>query len=106
MLTIEVRLRAAGSSSLSERRRWGAALLTMFLGVVVPVTASRAQDATHRGLIPGIVAIEGGDSVSITAGAASITLNKNGTIVLKGTDVIFEDGKPRPKPASRASEVF
>ena len=120
---IEIRLRAAASNPTSRPWRWGISLAAMVLAVVAPVATSRAQDASASSRMTlaeveslramKVVAIDGGDSVSITSGAASITLKRDGTIVLKGTDIVLDNAKTSAKTAQptstfhpNASEVF
>jgi type VI secretion system secreted protein VgrG len=61
-----------------------------------------------------VVSIDGGDAIAITSGASSITLRKDGTIVLKGTEIVI-DGPSNMRarlpqtPSTRAakmSEIF
>lgn len=106
---IEIRLRAAASNPGSRRWRWGISLLAMALGVVAPVATSRAQDSSRMSRVPPeleslramkIVTVEGGESVSITSGAASIILKKDGTVVIKGTEIILDNAA---KPSARTT---
>lgn len=134
---IELRLRAATSNPSSRPWQWGVSLTVLLLTVIAPVATSRAQDAAstraktldleHLRSSTGFaieatrdVVIDAGDSVTIKNGAASITMKKDGTIVLKGTEIIVNDGRtttrldstpPSPAPtvksrASLASEIF
>ncbi|MBX3259067.1 MAG: hypothetical protein KF782_05065 [Labilithrix sp.] len=131
---IEIRLRAAASNPSSRPWRWGVSLAALALSVVAPVTTSRAQDAS--GATPAAreleslralkvvtidggrtVSIDGGESISISSGAASITMKKDGTIVIKGTEIVI-DGESKgttapPSPrapqgmrAAQMSEIF
>lgn len=126
---IEIRLRAAASNPASRPWRRGISLAALALGVVAPVATSRAQDASPalRSATQELadvralkaVTIDGGESISITSGAASITMKKDGTIVIKGTDVVIDranegtttpaNGAPPCTPTprgSRMSEIF
>ncbi|MCW5816709.1 MAG: hypothetical protein KIT84_37265 [Labilithrix sp.] len=91
----------------------------MALVVTAPIATSRAQDVgprrasaqeleTLRAL--KVVAIDGGEAISITSGAASITLKKDGTVVIKGTEIVIDDGRQPARSAApsnvRASEIF
>ncbi len=123
---IEIRLRAAASNPGSRPWRWGVSLAALAIAVVAPVATSRAQDASSSGATIAdqeslramkVVTIDGGEAIAITSGAASITLKKDGTIVLKGTDIVIDGaGSVRTKPttlsapdrprASQMSEIF
>ena len=123
---IEIRLRAAVSNPGSRPWRWGVSLAALVLAVIAPVATSRAQDATWGNASGGaaeletlramkVVTIDGGESIAITSGAASITLKKDGTIVLKGTDIVIDGASnvrarlppvPQSLRASQMSEVF
>ena len=136
MIEITIRLRSAASNPTSRRRRWGISLAALAIAVVAPVATSRAQDASASGsraavtdfeslkAMKGVsveggkmVAIDSGESISLTTGAASITLKKDGTIVLKGTDIVIDGAnklttKPSNAPtpsslrAAQMSEIF
>ena len=123
---IEIRFRAAASNPGPRPWCWGVSLAALVVSLVAPVATSRAQDATSSP--PAVaeleslramkaIAIDGGESISITSGAASITLKKDGTIVLKGTDIVIDgSGKlttkssaapvPSVLRASQTSEIF
>ncbi|MBX3224803.1 MAG: hypothetical protein KF795_30085 [Labilithrix sp.] len=117
---IEIRLRAAASNPSSRPWRWGVSLAALALCIVAPVATSRAQDAgptTARGLeslkalevvtIDGgrSVTIDGGESISIRSGASSITMKKDGTIVIKGTEIVIDgDNKTTSAPGTRAQQ--
>jgi type VI secretion system secreted protein VgrG len=80
------------------------------LGLVATVATSRAQDVgkTRSGRS---VIVDTGDAVTITNGAASIKLEKDGTITLKGTNLVVEGGAKLggcapTTPSKNASEVF
>ncbi|MBX3214034.1 MAG: hypothetical protein KF850_18510 [Labilithrix sp.] len=128
---IEIRLRAAASNPSARPWRWGVSLAALALCVVAPVATSRAQDAgratrdleslraLERVTIDGgrTVHIDGGESITIASGAASITMKKDGTIVIKGTEIVI-DGENKataspPSPrvpdgrrAAQMSEIF
>ena len=62
-----------------------------------------------------VVSIDGGEAIAITSGAASITLKKDGTIVLKGTEIVIDGASnvktklpqmPQSSRASQMSEIF
>jgi hypothetical protein len=101
---IEVRLRAAGSNPSSLRWRWGVSLVALTLAVVAPVATSRAQDAPRRDLeslrAMKVVNIDGGEAIAITSGAASITLKRDGTVIIKGTEIVIDNGKSSAKASS------
>jgi hypothetical protein len=117
---IEIRLRAAASNPGSRPWRWGMSLAALVLAVVAPVATSRAQDA--RPAIADVeslkalkvVSIEGGDAIAITSGAASITLKTDGTIVLRGTEIVIDGSsnvkakapQTSPSRAAQMSEIF
>lgn len=128
---IEIRLRAAASNPASRKYSFALSLVTTAILTVAPVMTSRAQDASPHTMmsaeVDGLratrtltldsgraIAIDAGDSVSITSGAASITLRKDGTIVLKGTEIILDGPKtttgkseePTSRRASLMSEIF
>lgn len=114
---IEIRLRAAASNPASRKYSFALALLTTAIFTVAPVVTSRAQDATtpHTMMtaeVDGLratrtltldsgrtLAIDAGEAVSITSGAASITLRKDGTIVLKGTEIVIDGAHAAPGAA-------
>ena len=94
----------------SGRARWAAGGAVVVLGVVAHVATSRAQDASalHTGRS---VIVDTGDAVTITNGAASIKLEKDGTITLKGTNIVVEGGaklgvSAPTSPSRNASEIF
>ncbi|MDF2692848.1 MAG: hypothetical protein K0S65_1231, partial [Labilithrix sp.] len=114
-------------SNPSSRWRLGVPLVVMVLGWIAPVATSRAQDASSpRASVQDVeslramkvVTIDGGEAISITSGAASITLKKDGTVVIKGTEIVLDNGRPPstkpgslapvqpPSTSSRASEIF
>ena len=123
---IEIRFRAAASNPGSRPWRWGVSLGALVVALVAPVATSQAQDASSsRTTVPELeslraikaISIDGGESISITSGAASITLKRDGTIVLKGTDIVIDGaGKltaksaatpvPAPLRATMSSEIF
>lgn len=118
---IEIRLRAAVSNPGSRPWRWGVSLAALVLAVVAPVATSRAQDArpavadVENLRAMKVVSIDGGDAIAITSGAASITLKKDGTIVLKGTEIVIDGTSnvraklpqvPQSPRASQMSEIF
>ena len=110
---IEIRLRAAGANPSSRPWRWALSILVAVVGVVAPVATSRAQDASVRAKaveVDGlhalkVVTIDGGESVAITSGASSITLRKDGTVIIKGSEIVIDNGKGpvSSKPTSVAS---
>ncbi|MBX3206902.1 MAG: hypothetical protein KF764_17660, partial [Labilithrix sp.] len=51
------------------------------------------------------VTIDGGESISIRSGASSITMKKDGTIVIKGTEIVIDgDNKTTSAPGTRAQQ--
>jgi hypothetical protein len=97
--------------SASGLTRWAACGAVAVLGALAPVATSRAQDVgpirSGRSVI-----VDSGDAVTITNGEASIKLEKDGTITLKGTNIVVEGGAklgacaPTTTPRRNASEVF
>src|SRR5262245_27997448 len=110
---IEIRLRAAVSNPGSRPWRWGVSLAALASCVVAPVATSRAQDASASTLAMKVVSIDGGESISITSGASSITTKRDGTIVIKGTDIVLDAANKvttktlsdPTRPVSRAAQM-
>ena len=66
-----------------------------------PEVATRASARTTRSRWRRISSIDAGDSVTIKTGNASITMKKDGTIVIKGKDITVEgSGKINVKASS------
>lgn len=109
---IEIRLRAAASNPSSRRWRVALSLTVLALATIAPVVTSRAQDASLRRGPDGIeslrafkaltieggrtISIDAGDSISITSGNSSITLQKDGKIILKGTELVIDAPQRTP----------
>lgn len=115
---IEIRLRAAASNPSSRKWSLALAVVVLVFATVAPVATSRAQDASRQSLsdletlraLKGVtieggrtISIDAGDAISITSGAASITMRRDGTIVLKGTDIVIDGAKKSPARGSDTS---
>ena len=76
----------------------------------IPVAHGEARGNSE--LLPRVGAtIDADENIAITTGASSIVMKKDGTILIKGTEVVIDGAKkttanPPLSHASRASEVF
>lgn len=130
---IEIRLRAAASNPSARPWRLAVSVAVLVLATVAPVVTSRAQDASSRRGSDGVesvralkavtlesgrtISIDAGDSISITSGNSSITLQKDGKIIIKGTEVVIDapqrtsttglgPSKTTAMPVDQKSEIF